>query len=228
MDEILRCAGTSLAQEVELVRLTPQYRISFGDGNHIDATPDAAHMEREIARLCPADAPGFKKFMAENRAKLALVQPCLENPFLGWKDIFTRRMLNLLPMLRPHQSIDVYLKRFFQDPRVRLAFCFQSKYLGMSPFRCPSLFSILSFLEYEYGVFHPIGGCAAVTEALARVATRLGVIIRLNEPVEEILFAKRHPHPHWPTSRRCHRGECGFRPRHGKTRPQPFAPPLDE
>jgi phytoene desaturase len=99
--------------------------------------------------------------------------------------------LKMLPMLRPHQSLDTYLKRFFQDDRVRLAFCFQSKYLGMSPFRCPSLFSILSFLEYEHGVWHPIGGCAAVTEAIARVAERLGVEILLGEPVTEILFQGR-------------------------------------
>jgi phytoene desaturase len=77
------------------------------------------------------------------------------------------------------------------DERVRLAFCFQSKYLGMSPFRCPSLFSILSFLEYEHGVWHPIGGCGAVSAAMARVARQMGVEIRLNEPVEEILFAGR-------------------------------------
>jgi hypothetical protein len=93
----------------------------------------------------------------------------------------------MLPMLRPHQSIDMYLKRFFRDSRVRLAFSFQSKYLGMSPFRCPSLFSILSFIEYEYGVFHPIGGCSAITAAMAR----LGVEIRLGEPVEEIVLKGR-------------------------------------
>ena len=40
-------------------------------------------------------------------------------------------------------------------------------------------------------MFHPIGGCAAVTQAMARVAQRLGVEICLNEPVEEILFAGR-------------------------------------
>jgi len=74
---------------------------------------------------------------------------------------------------------------------VRLAFSFQSKYLGMSPFRCPSLFTILSFLEYEHGVFHPRGGCGAVTAALARAARELGVEIRLGEPVREILFAGR-------------------------------------
>ncbi len=191
LEEIFAAAGTSLRGEVEMVRLDPQYRIQFGAGGKIDCTPDIPAMERQIAALSPGDAPGFARFLRENRTKLHLMEPCLENPFLGWRDLMQMRLLKMLPMLRPHQSVDGYLKRFFQDPRVRLAFCFQSKYLGMSPFRCPSLFSILSFLEYEHGVFHPIGGCASVTEAMARVAQRLGVEICLNEPVEEVLFAGR-------------------------------------
>lgn len=191
LDEVFRAAGTTLRNEVELVRLDPQYRIQFGAGGHIDATPNVARMEREIAKLAPADAPGFRRFLDENRAKLRRMEPCLESPYLGWQDLVQMRLLKMLPMLRPHQSVNTYLKRFFSDDRVRLAFCFQSKYLGMSPFRCPSLFSILSFLEYEYGVYHPRGGCSAITAAMARVAERLGVEICLNEPVEEILFAGR-------------------------------------
>jgi phytoene desaturase len=191
LEEIFRSAGTSLRAEVEMARLDPQYRIQFGAGGKLDCTSDMAAMEKQIAALSPKDAPGFRRFLDENRKKLALMEPCLESAFLGWQDLVQARLLKMLPMLRPHQSVDTYLKRFFTDERVRLAFCFQSKYLGMSPFRCPSLFSILSFLEYEYGVFHPIGGCSAITAALARVAKRLGVEIRLDEPVEEILFAGR-------------------------------------
>jgi phytoene desaturase len=189
LEGIFRTAGTSLESEVKLARLDPQYRIQFGAGGKLDCTPDIAAMERQIAALSPKDAPGFRRFLDENRTKLALMEPCLESAFHSWRDLVQARLLKLLPMLRPHQSLDTYLKRFFSDDRVRLAFCFQSKYLGMSPFRCPSLFSILSFLEYEYGVLHPMGGCAAVTNAMARVAERLGVEIRLDEPVEEILFA---------------------------------------
>ncbi|MGE0529528.1 MAG: phytoene desaturase family protein, partial [Bdellovibrionales bacterium] len=74
------------------------------------------------------------------------------------------------------------------DPRIRLAFSFQSKYLGMSPYNCPSLFSILSYLEYDFGVHHPIGGCSAISEAMADVARDLGVEIILGEEVQEILF----------------------------------------
>ncbi|CAN5518940.1 phytoene desaturase [soil metagenome] len=191
LEEIMRAAGTTLAREVELVRLDPQYRILFGAGGQLDCTPNIARMQRQIAQLAPADAPGFARFLHENRRKLELMQPCLENAFGGWKDVMTARLLRLLPMLQPHRSMDAYLQRFFSDPRIRLAFSFQSKYLGMSPFRCPSLFSILSFLEYEYGVFHPIGGCGAITQALARVAQRLGVEIHLDEPVEEVLLENR-------------------------------------
>jgi phytoene desaturase len=61
----------------------------------------------------------------------------------------------------------------------------------MSPFRCPSLFSILSFLEYEHGVYHPIGGCGAVSTAMARIAADMGVEIHYDEPVESMRFEGR-------------------------------------
>jgi len=191
LEEIFTAAGADLRQEVKLIRLDPQYRIIFGAGGELNATPDIDRMERQIAAIAPADASGFRRFLEENRAKLDRMLPCLENPFLGWQDVVNMRMFKTLPILRPHQSIDTYLARFFRDARVRLAFSFQSKYLGMSPFRCPSLFSILSFLEYEYGVFHPIGGCAAVTAAMVQIAERLGVEIALDQSVEEILFEGR-------------------------------------
>lgn len=189
LEELFASVGADLHAEVELKKLDPQYRLEFGAGGRIDATPDIGEMERQIASIEPEDAPGFRRFLDENREKLAVMKPCLETPFLGWRSVFTTRLAKLLPWIRPWENMDRYLHRFFKDPRVRLGFSFQSKYLGMSPFRCPSMFSILSFLEYEYGVFHPIGGCAAVTEAMARVARRLGVEIHLDEPVEEILFA---------------------------------------
>ncbi|MEY2600412.1 MAG: All-trans-zeta-carotene desaturase [Verrucomicrobiota bacterium] len=188
LDEILQVAGTSLRQEVEMIRLDPQYRVMFGAGGQIDATPKVAEMERQIAALCPADASGFSRFLRDNREKFGGVRSCLERPFLGWKSLLAKEVLSSAPYIRPWESVEGYLRRFFTDERVRLAFSFQSKYLGMSPFRCPSLFSILSYLEYDYGVWHPVGGCGEVSAAMARVARRLGVDIRLSEPVEELIF----------------------------------------
>ena len=100
-------------------------------------------------------------------------------------------VLRALPYLRPRSSLDRELSRFFHDPRVRLAFTFQGKYVGMSPLRCPSLFSILAYLEYEHGIFHPRGGCGAVSQAMARLAEQMGVKLHLGEPVQAILWEGR-------------------------------------
>jgi phytoene desaturase len=106
-------------------------------------------------------------------------------------DLASPDLIKLMPILKPWRSLDAELGTFFSDERIRLAFTFQSKYLGMSPFRCPSLFSILSFLEYEHGVYHPVGGCGAVSGAMARIAQDMGVEIRYGEPVEGLEFAGR-------------------------------------
>lgn len=189
LEEIFQSVGRDLRQEVELRKLDPQYRLIFGEGGQIDATPNVERMVAEIAKIAPQDAPNFRRFMADNRVKLERFSPCLQTPFLGWKSLMQTRLLAVLPYLKPWKSLHSELAGYFSDPRLQLAFTFQSKYLGMSPFQCPSLFSILSYLEYEHGVFHPIGGCNAVVEAMARVARELGADIRLNEPVEELYFS---------------------------------------
>jgi phytoene desaturase len=191
LESIFRAIGRDLWHEVELVRLDPQYRLIFGAGGQLHATRDVQRMEQAIAAICPADSASFRQFLADNRAKLDQFKPCLESPFLGWRDLFSPRLLKMLPTLRPWLSLDQELARYFSDPRIRLAFSFQSKYLGMSPYRCPSLFSILAFLEYEHGLYHPIGGCGAVTECMARIAREIGVEILLGDEAQEILFQGR-------------------------------------
>jgi len=191
LEEIFTAVGSDLHREVPMKKLDPQYRLSFGAGGELLCSSDVDRMVAEIAKLAPADAPQFRRFMADNRVKLEKFAPCLQSPFPGWTSLLQMRLLAVLPYLKPWKSLHAELASYFRDPRLQLAFTFQSKYLGMSPFQCPSLFSILSFLEYEYGIWHPVGGCNALTRGMARVATGLGATFRLNEPVEEILFEGR-------------------------------------
>ena len=191
LEEIFSACGYDLRDEVEMVRLDPQYRLVFGGGGELLATPDIPRMEAEVSRLSPADAGSFTRFMTATREKFTRFAPFLEQPFESWMDLATPDLFKLMPLLKPWKSLDAELGTFFSDERIRLAFTFQSKYLGMSPFRCPSLFSILSFLEYEHGVYHPVGGCGAVSTAMARLAQDMGVEIRYEEPVESLEFAGR-------------------------------------
>jgi phytoene desaturase len=51
LEEIFESAGFDLHREVSLVRLDPQYRLVFGAGGQLDATPDLGRMERAVAAL---------------------------------------------------------------------------------------------------------------------------------------------------------------------------------
>ena len=188
LEEIFQSVGRNLWRDAPMTRLDPQYRLEFGAGGRIDATADIRRMRAEIARIAPQDADSFERFMNENRVKLQRFRPILESPFSSMLDLLRPSVLKAAPWVRPWRSVADDLGRHFQDPRLITAFSFQSKYLGMSPFQCPSLFTILAFLEYEYGVFHPTGGCAAVSEKMAEIAQDMGVEIRLSEAVETLHF----------------------------------------
>ncbi|CAN5589986.1 phytoene desaturase [soil metagenome] len=188
LERIFKLIGRDLHTDVPMVRLDPQYRIILGNDGDLLCTPNLERMQKEVAKFNVNDAANVGRFLSENRVKLERFRPVLESAFLGWSDLFKLSLLKLLPTLRPWASLDRELHRYFEDPRIRLAFSFQSKYLGMSPFNCPSLFSILSYLEYDFGVWHPIGGCSAVSEAMARIAMDMGVTISLNDPVTEVVF----------------------------------------
>ena len=191
LEEIFAAVGRDLHEEVELIKLDPQYRLIFGGGGELLATPDVGRMERAISLLSARDGAEFRRFVADNRRKMNHFRAILESPFLSWRDLLSPRFAAMLPVLRPWRSLDDELRHYFADERIRLAMTFQSKYLGMSPFNCPSLFSVLAFIEYEYGVFHPVGGCGAVSQAMVARGGEPGAEISLDEDVEEILFEGR-------------------------------------
>ncbi len=193
LNEIFASVGRDLASEIPMTRLDPQYRISFEAGGQIDATPDIDRMEEQIVALSPADAGAMQRYMDDNRTKLARFRPILESPFNSWRDLFSPSVLKAAPSVSPWASLGDQLASYFKDPRLAIAFSFQSKYLGMSPYKCPSLFSILSYLEYEYGVFHPTGGCGAVSRRMAEIAQEMGVEIRLSEAVTGFSYQGRRP-----------------------------------
>ncbi len=195
LDEILAAAGTTLGRTTTLKRLDPMYRLLIGrpgaEPTTIDATQDLDRMAAQLDRVRPGDGDGFRRFIADNRTKLRLMTPILRAPIRSLRDLMTVDAIKVAPWLKPWQSLHDHLGGYFRDDAVRLAMSFQSKYLGMSPFECPSLFSILPFIEYEYGIWHPTGGCHALMRALATTAVSMGVEIRTSSPVTALRFSGR-------------------------------------
>jgi len=192
LDEILAACGSTLSSLVELTRLDPMYRLILGRPGEapirLDTTQDLPAMRARIAAIEPRDAPAFDRFIRDNRAKLERLTPVLRRSVRSVLDLMSLEGVRAGLSLRPWRSVADELARRFTHPQVRLALSFQSKYLGMSPAECPELFTILPFIEYEYGVWHPTGGCNAIFSAMAARCAAMGVDIRVSAPVERITF----------------------------------------
>lgn len=193
LEEVFRAVGRRLEDEAELIALDPMYRLLMGRAGQdplvLDTTRDVQEMARRIGAIHEPDGRAFERFMRDNKAKLDAFEPILRHPMRGPTDLVFPEALGSLPKLKPWQTVHGQLGSYFEHDLVRLAVCFQSKYLGMSPYECPSLFTILPFIEYAYGIWHPRGGCHGLMLAMARVAQELGVEIRTDAPVDSIVFA---------------------------------------
>lgn len=189
LDEMFEEAGERIEDHLEAVELSPMYRLIFNDRT-IDMTSDHEAMKREIARLFPGSEADLDKFLIREGKRFEKVFPCLQKDYSSFKEFFNPIFLKAIPYIPLGSSIFDYLGNYFGEEKLRLCFTFQSKYLGMSPWECPGFFSILPYVEHQFGVFHVQGGLSRISEAMAHVATKYGARIRLGETVEQVIVEK--------------------------------------
>ena len=192
IEDIFQAIGLDAHKELKLKKLETNYRLIFGQGGMLDCTSNIEQMCERIADLSgEQNAQGFRRYLEDNRKKLEKSKQCLQEPWFGITDLISERVIRISSVLRPHRSVAKDLMKMFDDDRLMLAMSFQTKYLGMSPFNCPSLFTMLAFLEYEYGIFHPMGGLGSVSVRMGEIAKELGVEFRMEEEVTEVILDKK-------------------------------------
>jgi phytoene desaturase len=96
------------------------------------------------------------------------------------------RNVGMLIKLKTYISNWRYVKKFFQDSHLRMAYTFQNIYVGQSPFDSPALFSMVPAAELVEGSFFPKGGMYTVVEKLLSEAHSSGVRFHFNKPVKQI------------------------------------------
>ncbi|TYP79511.1 phytoene desaturase [Paenibacillus methanolicus] len=186
LEELFQSVGRSLCDYVDLVELDPLYRLKFGDLEFTPST-DMDRTEAEIERLFPGNGAGYRRFMREEGLKFDRISPLLMRPFGKLRDYARSDVFAALPRLNAVDSVYNRLSRYFDDERLKYSFTFQAKYLGMSPWECPGTFTILSYLEHRYGLYHPIGGVNQVCEAMRRVMEEYGGKVELGRGVAQVI-----------------------------------------
>lgn len=191
LEEMFEKSGRKLSDYLELKSLDPMYRLVYGDGRELFPTGDKEKMKEQIEKLFPGNACGYEKFLAYEKEKFSRLTPCLQVPYSSPVSMISRDLLKAVPYLDAHKSLFKHLGRFFNNDDLKTAFTFQAKYLGMSPWKCPGVFSMISFIEHTGGIYHPIGGLNQISHAMAKIIEEEGGKIHLSTKVKEVIIEKR-------------------------------------
>ena len=185
LEELFAAGGRSMGDYVELLPVSPFYRLYWEDGYRFDYSNDIDLIDEQIARKNPTDVDGYHRFLRytedvfrEGYENLAHV------PFLDFWSMI--RVAPQLMRLRAYRSVYSVVSSFVKDPHLRQVFSFHSLLVGGNPFTSSSIYTLIHQLERRWGVFFARGGTGAMVRALVRLFEDLGGRVRLDCPIDEI------------------------------------------
>jgi phytoene desaturase len=179
--------GDKLEERLTLLPLETTYRAQFADGSRLDVPADPDAFAAEVARVCgPAEARALRRYLA-GLAELYRLQ---------LRTFIDRNLDSPLDLVGPELvalarrggfgRLSRHVARSFTDDRLRRLFSFQALYAGVSPFRAIAAYAVIAQLDIGAGVWHPVGGLAAVPRALADAAVDAGITVRYGTTVDQL------------------------------------------
>lgn len=185
-DDLWAAAGRKREDYFQMVPCDPFYRIFDHTGRPFDYNGDEAFILDQIAQRNPADQAGYQAFMQSTKAifQKGFVE-LADKPFLHLLD-----MLKVAPDLikmQSYKSVYSYVSQFVKDDFLRQCFSFHPLLIGGNPFDAPSIYTMIHYLEREWGIHYALGGTGAIVEGMGRLFRELGGTVHLNSEVAEIL-----------------------------------------
>ena len=187
LDELFAEGGRRSSDYLRVRALDPMYALNFPDKTLLARSHPAA-MKAEIERHFPGEGASLDRFLKRESLRFRKLYPCLQKPYGSLASLVSPTLLAAVPHIAAGRSLHSVLSRYFRSEELRLAFTFQSKYLGMSPWDCPGLFTMIPYTEHAHGVYHVMGGLCRISDALAQVAQEEGAEIHTSSPIARVLL----------------------------------------
>lgn len=189
LEELWRLCGRDFHRDVTLKALDPFYEIRFDDGDSFTCRGDVEAMRREVARISPEDVAGYDRYMAESEIIYRIGFEQLGHvPFTAVADMV--KLVPKLMQLKSWRSVHGHVAAHVKHPKLRMALSFHPLFVGGNPFRTTSVYSLIAYLERQFGVHCAMGGTGAIVSAMVRVIEGQGGTVLCNTDVASITVAQ--------------------------------------
>lgn len=159
----------------KLVRLNPMYRVFYDRSDFLDVPAELGKVMELFAGI---EENGYMKLrlylkQAESNYDVAM-KYFIYRDYSSVFSILSPKIIFNGFRLRLFSSLDSLVRRFFSNGKLIKLLEYNSVFLGGSPKNTPALYSIMSHVDLNLGVWYPLGGLGKVVEGIQKVAEEQG------------------------------------------------------
>ena len=138
--------------------------------------------EAQIAKFEPRDVEGFRKYLKHSKKIFDVGFTELgDQPFHSFLTML--KCAPSLLRLQNYKTVYGMAKKYIRNEQLRRVFSFQPLLVGGNPFNTTSIYSLIFYLEREWGVQFAMGGTGAIVRGLEKLMREEGIEVKLGEEV---------------------------------------------
>lgn len=179
---------------LEYLSFDPMYVAFLPDGSTIEFWRDLDRTCASIAKISPADADAYRRFVQTWAPAAPLLLDLFSSPAAitsatahFWNQL-QRKGPNAFELLRGFAASPATLvRRFFRDPRVQAPLLFSAAQTGVPSHTAGTGAMLLWFaMIHQWGIPAPRGGSGMLAEALRRKIIALGGTVHAGLPAQRV------------------------------------------
>ena len=187
--EIFELCNRNPDDYIPMERLDPMYQVYFSDipDNPIDISSDLTKLTKTMESISEEDAEGFFHYLHEiYKRYLVGKHDIIQRPFRKHSDFYNLPMLRKALKMKAFDTADHFIGKYIKNERLKQIISFQTLYIGISPFKGPSFYTMLPMIQFLYGVWFIKGGMYTMALAMEKLFKELGGTIFYDKNVQEI------------------------------------------
>jgi len=172
----------------QIQHLDTYYRV-FSDTNApIDITKDKAQHFELFKQLEKNGDKKLKKYLKKAKYKYdTALGEFLYKDYRNIFQFFNAKVIFKGSTLGMFGSLDRFVSSFFKSQLAKHIMEYPMVFLGNSPKNAPAMYSLMSHVDLNLGLWYPDQGIGSIVTALERVLQEENVIIKTGEEVTEII-----------------------------------------
>lgn len=176
--------GKETAKLFKLKRLDPAYRMFFQGGERVDIVRD---LDKNIALFQRLEKNGglqLRKYLDQSKYQYEVaMKKFIYKPYTSWIDLLDAQLFLEGSKLKVFEGIDRFVRRYFTSDFARKILEYNIVFLGGDPQNTPALYSIMAHIDFNLGVWYPMGGIGELVKVLTELCNQYGVKIVTNSEV---------------------------------------------